>query len=93
MLEKDGCRKKARAILQKGAISHMTESQLACELYFHAVIFHICTCFLRRGIRFAVFRNLMAHADPIDLSDYGDTLFRRFCFRLLWLLPGEKKRF
>ena len=34
---------------------------------------------------------ILKSADPIDLQDYGDTPFRKFCFKVLWYLPGGRK--
>ena len=87
LLQKQECLAEARKILGGGSISHMSETQIAAELYFHAVLWHACEFLGRHHIRL---RSLQAHADPIDLADYGDTPFHRFCFRLLWLLPGGR---
>ncbi len=89
LLSKAECMKRAQDIIRERKIEHMTDVQIASELYFHAVLFYFCKALSRHRIH--MFQKLMHHADPIDLSDYGDTPFRQFCFRLLWLLPGKKK--
>jgi hypothetical protein len=85
LLFKDECLREARRILSEKRIEHMTEKQIASELYFHTVIWHVCGFLNRWHIDLSRIQN---HADPIDISDFGDSLFRRFCFRLLWSLPG-----
>ena len=89
LLSKEECMKRTHEILETRKIEHMTAVQIASELYFHAAVFYFCKALARHRIH--VLQKLMRHADPIDLSDYGDTPFRQFCFRLLWLLPGKKK--
>ena len=87
LLQKQECLAEAQRILREEEIGHMSETQIAAELYFHAVLWHVCEYLKQYRINL---RSLQAHADPIDLADYGDTPFHRFCFRLLWLLPGGR---
>jgi hypothetical protein len=48
--------------------------------------------FLCRRLRpFFPLQFIMERADPIDLSDNGDTPFRTFCYKILWRFPGRKK--
>lgn len=85
LLFKEECLREARRIISERRIEHMTEKQIASELYFHTVIWHVCRYMRRWHIDLSRIQN---HADPIDIADFGDTLFHRFCFRLLWILPG-----
>ena len=89
LLYKTECMKQAQNILKERKIEHMTAEQIAAELYFHAVVFYFCKAV--SGLRIHLFQKLMRHAEQIDLSDYGDTPVRQYCFRLLWLLPGKNK--
>lgn len=84
LLSRDFCLKKAEEIGENGLITGMTRSQIACELYFHSYIYHVCLLLAKHRIQL---KWLLAHADPIDLSDGGDTLFRRAVFRMWWYMP------
>ena len=85
-LDKNICLKEAEELISSRHIMHMTRKQIAAELYAHAVVYYCCM-FLEK-FHLPV-RIIKLHANPIDLSDYGDTQFRQFCFNLIWLWPGR----
>lgn len=87
LLRKGECIREAEEIIARGRISHMTIDEIAGEIYFHALVYHICLTLERFHLPFRRIKNM---ADPINLADYGDTAFRRFFFRLAWILPGRK---
>lgn len=87
LLVKEECLKKAAEIRREGKLVHLSERDIARELYFHAAVYFLCLR-LRPVLNL---KSVMERADPIDLSDAGDTAFRTFCYRLFWLLPGRKK--
>ncbi len=87
LLVKAECLKKAAEIRREGKLDKMSEQEIARELYFHAVAYFLCLR-LRPLIHL---RRVMERANPIDLSDDGDTAFRTFCYKILWRLPGRKK--
>ena len=89
LTDKKICIEEAKAILRQKHIEHMSERQIAEELYFHAGLYYICRFLERFHIPLAFLRR---HADPIDLSDRGDTPFRKFCFRVYWFVPGRNLR-
>ena len=80
-LDKSVCREEARRIIREGHIKGMSEGQLAREIFFHALIYYAC------GDR-RMFRRLKEHADPIDLTDGGDTMFRKAAFAASWMIPA-----
>jgi len=87
LLVKEECLKKAAEILQEGKLDRLSEQEIARELYFHAVMYYLCL----RLRPYLHLRHIMERADPIDLSDDGDTAFRTFCYKILWRLPGHIK--
>ncbi len=87
LLVKEECLKKAAEIRQEGKLDRLSEQEIARELYFHAVMYYICL----RLRPYLHLRHIMERADPIDLSDDGDTAFRTFCYKILWRLPGHIK--
>lgn len=87
LLVKEECLKKAAEIRQEGKLDRLSEQEIARELYSHAVVYFLCLR-LRPFLRL---RFIMERADPIDLSDNGDTPFRTFCYKILWRFPGRKK--
>ena len=87
-LSRAHCIHEARRILREKAIEGMSEQELASEIYFHALLYFIC----RKLHRFHIHLDrIEAHANPIDLSDYGDTPFRKFCFKIVWPLSRFSK--
>ena len=86
-LSKQACLDKARILRHTRVLEEMSEKEIAREIFFHAVVCRLCEKLERWHIRL---RYLKAKADPIDLSDARDTLFRRFCFRVVWLFPGRR---
>ena len=78
-LNKKHCLEEAERILSEKHIEGMSRAKLAREIFFHASVYDYC-------MRTGRFRWLREHANPIDLNDGGDTLFRRFCYRLMWKL-------
>lgn len=87
LLVKEECLKKAAEIRQEGKLDRLSEQEIARELYFHAVMYYLCL----RLRPYLHLRHIMERADPIDLSDDGDTAFRTFCYKILWRLPGHIK--
>lgn len=88
-LDKRICLKEAEQILHNRYILHMTRKQLAAEIYFHALVYHWCG--ILEKLHLPV-HTIKRHANPIDLSDHGDTPFRQFCYNVIWLLPGRHIR-
>ena len=78
-LNKKNCIEEADRILANRHVEGMSRTRLAKEIYFHASVYDFCT---RTG-RLNWFR---ARANPIDLNDGGDRLFRRVCYHLYWRL-------
>jgi hypothetical protein len=87
LLVKEECLKKAAEIRREGKLIRLSERDIARELYFHACIYYLCLR-LRPVLNLRI---LMERADPIDLSDRGDTPLRTFCYKVFWLLPGRRK--
>ena len=88
LLSKETCLKQAEGILIQKRIEHMSPQAIAQEIYFHARVYFLCLFLERFHIRLTWFKQ---HADPIDLSDFGDTRFRQFCYRICWLIPGQNQ--
>ncbi|MBQ1401424.1 MAG: hypothetical protein IIY99_03655 [Firmicutes bacterium] len=76
---KRACLKEAKRIRKEGLIEHMSRRQIAREIYFHSKAY-------RMAPNIGRFKKIRAHADPIDLEDGGDTLFRRVVYYLVWFL-------
>ena len=87
LLVKEECLKKAAEIRKEGKLDRLSEQEIARELYFHAVVYFLCL----RLRPFFPLQFIMERADPIDLSDNGDTAFRTICYKILWRFPGRKK--
>lgn len=90
LMNKKICLHEAERILTEKRIEHMSREQLAHEIFFHAIVYYFCDKY--EPLHIGLLANLKRHADPIDLFDYGDTRFRRFCFRIIWFLPGTKEK-
>ena len=84
-LNKKTCREEARKMIRSGMVTGMSEMQLAREIYFHANMFYFTE---KTGFP----KMIRSHANPIDIHDGGDTLFRRVFFTASWLIPDRKKR-
>lgn len=78
-LNKKKCLAEAERLLTERAIIGMSRKQLAEEIYFHALVYDI-------SMRTGLLRSLRVKADPIDLEEGGDTLFRRICYRAVWTI-------
>lgn len=90
LVNKKNCLREAERILAEKHIEHMSREQLAQEIFFHALVYDFCR--KHEHLHIGLLSRLKRHADPIDLSDYGDSPFRKFCFRLFWFLPGAKQK-
>ncbi len=87
-LDKKACLEEAGRILREGAISGMSQKQLASEIYFHALAFFFCE-------KTGLLPKMKEHADPVDLNDGGDTLLRRIVYAAAWKLSdhiGKEKK-
>ena len=87
LLSKHQCLKESNHILSKGYIRNMSRKQIAKEIYFHAVAYYFSLWLERRGIHW---KYIKSHAETIDLEDKGDTMFRRFCYYILWMFPSVR---
>ena len=85
LLDKSECIKEAARILREGLIDGMSESQIAKEIYFHAVVYDICK-------RTGKFPHFLKHSDPIDIESGGDTRARRAIYSACWLIPSRRRK-
>ena len=76
---KKACLAEADRILKEGLLDGMSRKQIAREIYFHRRAYVFCE-------KTGMFRWIKEQADPIDMKDGGDTLFRRIVFFLTWKL-------
>ena len=83
-LNKDACLAEAGRLLEEGLVKDMSKKQLAREIYFHALAFYLSE-------KAEWLKSIRAHANPIDLRNGGDTMFRRAVYAAAWLIPGHKK--
>ena len=82
-LNKHYCLNKALELIEKGKID-MKPVPLAAEMFSHAVLYVI-------GNKMH-WKWLLDHADPIDVEDGGDKLYRRIGYFIIWhLWPSNKK--
>lgn len=86
-LSKQECVNKAEEILENDYIRGMTKRELYSEIYFHAWAYHISDLLEKKDIHLLSW--VKKSADPIDLADNGDTLFRKLVFSLFWLFPQK----
>lgn len=81
------CLIEAKEIFDSEKITGMTVHQIAEEIYTHAFVFFNFH-FLPRKIReTALARRIFnSAANGVDLEDNGDSLKRRICYSLIWML-------
>ena len=84
-LSRDDCLEEARRLLSEDVVKGMSERQLAGEIYFHAVAFHISE-------KIGMMPRTRAHAIVVDLDDGGDKLIRRIAYAVVWRLAGLQRR-
>lgn len=87
---KDNCKRKARQLLDNGKVTGMTQLEIAKEIFAHAAIYYSASKVKSiPGIGSAA-TNLIGHADPIDITNGGDTKARKVAFGLIWsFFPDE----
>lgn len=81
-LVKTVCSATAYFIVARGYVCDMTEIQIEQEIYAHAVFYYSAIKW-KHDTRLKQY--IIKHADPIDLQDGGDTIFRRICYHLIWI--------
>ncbi len=86
-LSKKTCLAKAGEIIRGKKIEGMSEQQIASEIYFHAAAYYTCVFLERFHIKINYIKQ---KADPIDLTDNGDTRFRRILYKIIWALPERR---
>ena len=89
LLSKRRCRKMADAYIARREITGMGAPEIAREIYFHAMVYYICLKLRRFHLPVSY---LIDHANPVDLENHPDKLFRRICYRIMWMIPEWKKK-
>ena len=87
-LSREMCMREADRLLREGHVRNMTQRQVASEIYFHTSAYYLASFLERYRIHL---RYIKQHADPIDITDGGDSLLRRFCFYTLWYISVFRK--
>ena len=86
-LSKQICLQTAERILQGKHIDGMSRLEIAQEIYFHACAYYTCKALEKYHIHI---RKVIDAADPIDIADNGDYIYRQVIYRVWWHLPSRR---
>jgi len=91
--KKHNCLKKARALLDKGKVTGMTELEIGKEIFAHAVAYYAApklSQIPKVGERIRDY--LMDHAKVIDIEDGGDKFPLKVIYDAIWVCLGSEFR-
>ncbi|ADL51182.1 hypothetical protein [Clostridium cellulovorans] len=85
-LSKSTCSSLARGLVSSGRVTGMTQTEVAQEIFAHAMCYYGADSLKDAGISGSVVDYLYNHANPIDIADGGDTWYRKAVFAAIWNL-------
>lgn len=82
-LSQEVCKEKAADILKKKEVKGMSAIEIAQEIYAHACCFYGISTLKKLGIDSKLIEDIYKRADPVDITDNGDTPKRVIIYTLI----------
>ena len=83
LLSKDYCKTKAQQLINNGSVTGMSKTEIAQELYAHAVAHYLGSAIQACGVDMSF---LLDHTiDGVQLDDNGDTWARKVGYAAVWV--------
>ena len=84
-LTKTACEAKALQLIASGEVSGMTFLQIAQEIFAHACVYYATSLVTALGIDNATINDLKGRANPVNITDGGDTTERQLIYTAIWV--------
>ena len=83
-LNKSYCLNYSKNLISRGMVKDMTPLEVAQEIYAHTVMYYAYSSYRFVGIGEDIRRELLEHANPIDIEDGGDSFGRKAVYGIIW---------